>query len=150
MNFLIITFLKAYAKVCGSYENMEGGFPSDALIDMSGGIEETFQLKKNDGQASKDNLWMILVKSRQFKSMNAAFLEPDPYEPEKKLPNGLIKGHAYTITRIALIEARNKEFKLIRVRNPWGIFTHFCLKTSILPYFLKIIHRSNRMERSLV
>ncbi|RNA23343.1 calpain-5-like, partial [Brachionus plicatilis] len=41
---------KAYAKVCGSYENLEGGFTTDALIDMSGGIEESLFLdKKNSG-----------------------------------------------------------------------------------------------------
>ena len=36
---------KAYAKIHGcTYENLEGGFTSDALIDMTGGIEETLGL----------------------------------------------------------------------------------------------------------
>ncbi|CAF1014270.1 unnamed protein product [Brachionus calyciflorus] len=112
---------KAYAKICGSYENLEGGFTTDALIDMSGGLEESFSLDKGSlNQKYKDNLWKILVKSRELKSMNAAYLEPDPRVYEEKLPNGLVKGHAYTISKIALIEQNGKDVRLIRLRNPWG------------------------------
>ena len=82
---------KAYAKVCGSYENMEGGYVSDALIDMSGGIEENFELDNSDSASVRTNLWNILVKSRYFKSMNGAYIKPDPYVSEDKLPNGLVK-----------------------------------------------------------
>ncbi len=82
---------KAYAKVCGSYENLEGGYTSDALIDMCGGLEENFFLDSRDSQKERDSLWNILCKSRQLKSMNAAYIEPDPYIYEAKLPNGLVR-----------------------------------------------------------
>lgn len=36
-------------RLCGSYEAMEGGFTTDALIDMTGGIEETFDLNTGPG-----------------------------------------------------------------------------------------------------
>ncbi len=106
--------------MCGGYENLEGGFTSDALIDMSGGIEESFNLKKSNDFISKDVLWKLLCESRKLKSMNAAFIEPDPYVYEAKMANGLIKGHAYTVTKINTLEINRKQFKLIRVRNPWG------------------------------
>ncbi|RNA08710.1 calpain-A [Brachionus plicatilis] len=52
--------------------------------------------------------------------MNAAYIEPDPRLYEEKLPNGLVKGHAYTISKIALLEHHGREIRLIRLRNPWG------------------------------
>jgi hypothetical protein len=60
---------------------------------MCGGLEENFLLNKNDSTKVKDNLWNILCKSRQLKSMNAACIDPDPHATysEIKLPNGLIK-----------------------------------------------------------
>ncbi len=33
---------KAYAKLCGSYENLESGFTADALIDMVGKFKWVF------------------------------------------------------------------------------------------------------------
>ncbi len=49
-----------------------------------------------------------------------AYLDADPYIPEMKLPNGLIKGHAYIITRTATVDSTEGEALLIRLRNPWG------------------------------
>jgi len=40
-------------RLCGSYEAMEGGFTTDALIDMTGGIEEAFELN-TPSTATKD------------------------------------------------------------------------------------------------
>ena len=37
-----------------------------------------------------------------------------------KLPNGLVKGHAYIITRTATVDSSEGEALLIRLRNPWG------------------------------
>lgn len=31
-----------------------------------------------------------------------------------------MKGHAYTISKIALLKVQNREIKLLRLRNPWG------------------------------
>lgn len=58
---------------------------------MSGGIEESFYLDKKDPQKNKDELWKILCKSRRLSSMNGSYIDPDPYKPEERLPNGLIK-----------------------------------------------------------
>ena len=56
---------------------------------MSGGLEENFLLK-NSPETHPD-LWKILVKSRQLKSMNAAYIEPDSGLRDQQLPNGLVK-----------------------------------------------------------
>lgn len=40
---------------------------------------------------------------------------------EAKLTNGLVKGHAYSITDAVRVKVQGgKEVKLLRIRNPWG------------------------------
>jgi hypothetical protein len=70
---------KAYAKVCGSYELMEGGLICDGLVDMSGGIAETFKL--NEIRASsvrsaerqkvlnEDAFWNVLLTAKRKSSV---------------------------------------------------------------------------------
>ena len=53
---------KAYAKLYGNYENLDAGQTTDALIDMSGGLEETFDLSKMSF-SDKEYLWAILFQS---------------------------------------------------------------------------------------
>lgn len=36
---------KAFAKIHGSYEAIEGGMPIEALVDMTGGLAERYELK---------------------------------------------------------------------------------------------------------
>ena len=47
-----------------------------------------------------------------------------PGTEEKKLPSGLMLGHAYTITKVMQIQIENGEYSgihnLVRIRNPWG------------------------------
>lgn len=58
---------------------------------MSGGIEESIVIDKSSSIQTKNELWKIIQRSRELKSMNGASIEPDPYVFEAKLPNGLIK-----------------------------------------------------------
>ena len=58
---------------------------------MSGGIEENFELNNTDDKKKRDELWMIICRSRKHNSMNAAYIDPDPLIFEQKLPNGLVK-----------------------------------------------------------
>lgn len=57
-------------------------------------------------------------------SMKGCSLEPDPNVTEAKTDSGLIRGHAYSITKVvkAKIETPkvSGEIPLIRIRNPWG------------------------------
>lgn len=86
---------------------------------MTGGIQETFEIKDMRTEKQKNEIWKLLVKSRMHKSLVAASIAPKPRVREARLANGLIMGHAYTVTRIAALEAGNGEIRLIRVRNPW-------------------------------
>ena len=85
---------------------------------MSGGLEETLTLEKKYDEREKTRIWKILCRSRQLKSMNAAYIEASNNEMvDYKLPNGLVKGHAYSITKIASVYSINgTEIRLIRLR----------------------------------
>ncbi len=38
-----------------------------------------------------------------------------------KLPDGLVRGHAYSLTKVVLAKLNNgSEYPLVRIRNPWG------------------------------
>jgi hypothetical protein len=91
-------------------------------IDMSGGIEETLLLDKKNDNREKTRIWKIISRSRQLKSMSGAYIESDVNDPtDFRLSNGLVKGHAYSITKIASIYSSSGiETRLIRLRNPWG------------------------------
>lgn len=39
---------------------------------------------------------------------------------EAKLDNGLVMGHAYSVTGSYTVQVRGKEVNLVRIRNPWG------------------------------
>lgn len=51
-------------------------------------------------------------------------LDADPNVTEAQLDNGLIRGHAYSITRVKYVEIstarKHGKIPLVRVRNPWG------------------------------
>ena len=91
---------KAYAKIHGSYEALRGGNTSEALVDFSGGCSETYDL--ND---IPDGLFDIMSKACQKqKSMMSCSIEPDPRILEARLDNGLIRGHAYSITKVIKVQ----------------------------------------------
>jgi calpain len=110
---------KAYAKIFGGYEALDGGLPYEAFEDFTGGISEIFDLK----QAPK-NLYEIMTVAVRRGSMMACAVNPDPNIKEAVLPNGLVQGHAYSITGVKTVQAKVQgstySIDLVRLRNPWG------------------------------
>jgi hypothetical protein len=86
---------------------------------MSGGIPESFEIKEMQTAVQKNDFWQIITKSRQHKSLIGSSIAPSPYVREARLSNGLVMGHAYTVTKIACLEVGTREVRLVRVRNPW-------------------------------
>jgi hypothetical protein len=41
---------KAYAKLHGSYEKLHGGSLNEAMVDLTGGVSEDFDIKSPDTQ----------------------------------------------------------------------------------------------------
>ncbi|VDO04459.1 unnamed protein product [Rodentolepis nana] len=107
---------KAYAKLFGSYETLRGGSTIEALEDFTGGLAEFYDLR---GKEPKD-FSKILAKSFARQTLMSCSISADPQVVEARQPNGLIKGHAYSITSVAEVNTRNGKVQLIRIRNPWG------------------------------
>ncbi|XP_064635193.1 calpain-8-like [Lineus longissimus] len=110
---------KAYAKVNGSYGNIEGGKIQDALVDFTGGISEVYNL--TDKQNLPKDLFRIIQKSVKAKSMQGASISASQREREASLTNGLFKGHAYSVIDVRQIRTLDgRSHNLMQLRNPWG------------------------------
>ncbi|XP_034934103.1 calpain-A isoform X3 [Chelonus insularis] len=110
---------KAYAKLHGSYEALKGGTTCEAMEDFTGGVTEMYQMDE-----TPPNLFHILLKAHERNSMLGCSIEPDPNVLEAETPQGLIRGHAYSITRVQYVDIATPntsgKIPLLRLRNPWG------------------------------
>ncbi|XP_015786845.1 calpain-B isoform X3 [Tetranychus urticae] len=113
---------KAYAKLHGSYEALKGGTVTEALTDFTGGLTEFYEIQSDECPA---NLLQIMTKAHQRSSFMGCSIDAlDASSMESELPNGLIKGHAYSITAVRCVDLKTSRVQgkipLIRIRNPWG------------------------------
>nr|XP_023967323.1 calpain-12 [Chrysemys picta bellii] len=107
---------KAYAKLNGSYEAMNGGYMNEAFVDFTGGIGETYELKMPNPE-----LFKIIRAALRKRSLMGAHIKVTRQEDmEGHTAEGLVKGHAYSITAFRKLDHRGKKLKLLRLRNPWG------------------------------
>lgn len=123
---------KAYAKIAGCYEALAGGQTGDALVDFTGGVNESVDIReggyKSDDikQAELFDKMFHAHKHKALISCSIALSEGD--SPEAVLDCGLIKGHAYCVTDVRQLDISHgmmKYFKkekiyMLRIRNPWG------------------------------
>ncbi|KAJ2943126.1 hypothetical protein O0L34_g18822 [Tuta absoluta] len=110
---------KAYAKLHGSYEALKGGSTCEAMEDFTGGVTEMYDIAE-----LPHNFYNILLKAYERNSLMGCSIEPDPHILEAETPVGLIRGHAYSITRVKYVDietpGRAGKIPLLRMRNPWG------------------------------
>ncbi|CAF1331017.1 unnamed protein product [Rotaria sp. Silwood1] len=129
---------KAYAKLHGSYQTLDGGDINEALINMTGGLDETFNLSKLDAKKDKQPNYKETIKRIMYQafaknSMLGCSIDPSPSkskedssEPEEELPSGLFAGHAYIVIDTQDITTNDdKKVSLVKIRNPWGSGTEW-------------------------
>ncbi|XP_057199028.1 calpain-1 catalytic subunit [Triplophysa rosa] len=104
---------KAYAKVCGSYADMHAGRVSEALLDFSGGVHMHFDLK-----SAPADLWKMMYRASQAHALMGC--ETAGGGRESLLPNGIVMGHAYTVTGAYQATIGGHPVQLVRLFNPWG------------------------------
>lgn len=110
---------KAYAKFYGSYECLKGGNTCEAQEDFTGGLSEIYTSK-----SLPPNFFQILEKSYEKNALIGCSIDADENEFEAVTPQGLVKGHAYTVTKVQMVEIampkKSGKIELMRLRNPWG------------------------------
>ncbi|XP_040260997.1 calpain-6 [Bufo bufo] len=123
---------KAYAKLAGSYEALDGGSTADAIVDFTGAVAESIDL--SDGKykvniVEQTKLFEELLKVHKRGGLICCHLKAaSSRDVETVTPMGLIKGHAYSVTDIkkmtlgekTLCFGKTTKLFMIRMRNPWG------------------------------
>ncbi|XP_063061438.1 calpain-5a isoform X2 [Engraulis encrasicolus] len=123
---------KAYAKLYGCYEALDGGNTADALVDFTGGVSEPMDL--DEGQFATDEAARNELFERVLKVHNRGGLiscsirATTSADMEARLSCGLVKGHAYGVTDVRkarlghglLAYFKSEKLSMIRMRNPWG------------------------------
>uniref|UniRef100_A0A674DH89 Calpain 5 n=1 Tax=Salmo trutta TaxID=8032 RepID=A0A674DH89_SALTR len=123
---------KAYAKMYGCYEALDGGNTADALVDFTGGVSEPLDLLE-EGLSTDEEKRSVLF-DRVLKVHNrgglisASIRAASSAEMEARLACGLVKGHAYAVTDVRKVRLghglmayfKSDKLTMIRLRNPWG------------------------------
>lgn len=107
---------KAYAKMVGSYEAMDGGWTEDALVDFTGGIGQRIDLTKT----KNPDFFKFLLNQNNMSTLMGCSINATRDTMENELRNGLVIGHAYSITSIKQFLMNSRPQQLLRLRNPWG------------------------------
>jgi hypothetical protein len=135
---------KAMAKMLGGYGSLNKGYTEAAFRALTGCTkQETWTRRMSDGtwqcceltddsmntfqyrsgeDISADELWQQLEgwSSRNF--LMSASVKASKGEVERRRPDGLIEGHAYSVL-MTITVGHNLEggpFRLLKLRNPWG------------------------------
>ncbi|XP_072313128.1 calpain-1 catalytic subunit-like [Eucyclogobius newberryi] len=106
---------KAYAKVCGSYSDMNAGTPAEALVDFTGGVHVCVELS-----SPPPNLWELMSRAGLSRALMGCGTAPGATSENTVLPNGVVEGHAYTVTGVKQMMSRGQLVRLVRLFNPWG------------------------------
>ncbi|XP_061331337.1 calpain-8 isoform X2 [Pezoporus flaviventris] len=107
---------KAYAKLNSSYEALIGGSTIEGFEDFTGGISESYELRR-----APSNLYQIIQKALRAGSLLGCSIDiTSASEIEAITSLKLVKGHAYSVTGAEEVYYRGRLEKLVRLRNPWG------------------------------
>ncbi|XP_040195924.1 calpain-5 [Rana temporaria] len=123
---------KAYAKLAGCYEALDGGNTADALVDFTGGVSEPVELLEGEynADANKRNelFERVLKVHNRGGLISCSIKATSAADMEARLSCGLVKGHAYAVTDVRKVRLghglmaffKSEKLDMIRMRNPWG------------------------------
>ncbi|KAG0015753.1 hypothetical protein BGZ81_011541 [Podila clonocystis] len=101
---------KAYAKIHGDYESLDGGFTSEGNEDLTGGVAT---LIFTSDILDTDNFWDLEMQRVNSETLMGCYIFN--YDPSGER-NGVISGHAYSVLRTAIVNGE----RIVQIRNPWG------------------------------
>lgn len=103
---------KAYAKLEGGYENLNGGFTAVSLTALTGGFCEEINLTEARGNEEKlCEILQLMKETWDHGGLICLGTENKSYN------NGIVKRHAYSVSKIVDVRGFRT---LIKIRNPWG------------------------------
>ncbi|NXC52010.1 CAN5 protein, partial [Aleadryas rufinucha] len=122
---------KAYAKLAGSYQALDGGCAAEALVDFTGAVAESVNLaegKYGEVISEQMKLFEDLMKVHKRGGFISCSISSPGRPSEAETEMGLVVGHAYSVTAIRKLRLGERlvfSFKaeklfMIRLRNPWG------------------------------
>lgn len=111
---------KAWAKIHGSYQRIEGGNTAEALMALTGCYTDFLF----HGQISdKTSLWNRIYSADQQKYViaTAASGKKTGKDKDDMKDAGIVDAHAYSLLEATPIVTDGKEkVRLLKLRNPWG------------------------------
>lgn len=123
---------KAYAKLAGCYEALDGGNTADALVDFTGGVSEQIDMLEEGYTGDEEKRTLLFEKLLKVHNreglLSASIRVTSANEMELRMDSGLVKGHAYAVTDIRKVRLghgllayfKAEKLFMIRMRNPWG------------------------------
>ncbi|XP_012712306.2 calpain-2 catalytic subunit isoform X1 [Fundulus heteroclitus] len=106
---------KAYAKVCGSYTDMNAGTPAEAMVDFTGGVHMCIKLSD-----PPPDLWELMSRAARYGALLGCSTPQGETSSFTLSSNGLVQGHAYTVTGVIEMLSGGRPVKMVRLWNPWG------------------------------
>ncbi|KAF4986831.1 hypothetical protein FGRMN_10649 [Fusarium graminum] len=107
---------KAYAKVHGDYQALDGGWAGTAVEDLTGGVNTVVA---GNRVLRKERLWREMLGSDSEDGEFVFGLSAGG--PGDEHNNGIVLRHAYSILKVAEVEdEEGDKVRLVKIRNPWG------------------------------
>ena len=103
---------KAYAKLHGCYQAIDGGSGVSALVDITGGVAYSCEMAA--AQEDPEAFWEEM--NLHLSQGSGLYVCSCDGGVEEERADGLLTGHMYAALRTATVDGT----KLIQVRNPWG------------------------------
>ncbi|KAM9800998.1 calpain-1 catalytic subunit [Neosynchiropus ocellatus] len=104
---------KAYAKLKGGYTALNMGLPHEAMVDMTGGVTEVFNVPSFKGSLST----FLKGQLRRGALINMANLQGEFGQANRV---GILFKHAYALTGVQQVMTTSGPVTLLRILNPWG------------------------------
>jgi calpain-15 len=111
----VLILEKAYAKMYGSYDVIEGGHPSLALRDLTGAPYDFIE------SSDENEVWNYISDSNTKGYLITCYTKSTNVKEEQN-PLGIVYGHAYSILDCAVVKGPRGNDRIVQVRNPWGKF----------------------------
>ena len=109
---------KAYAKLHGTYEALNGGSVAEGMVDFTGGVGEKILLTDKSAKKMLEDgsLWEKMKKYVSWKYLLGASMSSAGGEMEADTGSGILQNHAYSILYVKEVGG----LKFLKIRNPWG------------------------------